>query len=56
MEEKLKEEIMKKSVNGRITCASARSIAETMGVSYKAVGETADLLGIRIKDCQLGCF
>ncbi|MHB8881139.1 MAG: hypothetical protein ACYC69_06470 [Thermodesulfovibrionales bacterium] len=42
--------------DGKITCAIARKIAEDLKVPYKEVGETANRLGIRIKDCQLGCF
>lgn len=42
--------------DGKITCAIARKIAEDLKVPYKEVGEAANRLGIRIKDCQLGCF
>ncbi|MGC2062828.1 MAG: hypothetical protein WA610_07600 [Thermodesulfovibrionales bacterium] len=56
MNELIKKEIQKKAVNGKITCAAARKIAEDLGASYKEVGQAANELGIRIKDCQLGCF
>jgi len=56
MSEKIEKEIQKHSVDGRITCAVARKIAEDCGVPYKSVGEVADKLGVRIRDCQLGCF
>jgi LAO/AO transport system kinase len=52
MEELLKE----KSIDGKIPCSLARRIAEEIGVSYKEVGETANELKIKIKDCELGCF
>jgi LAO/AO transport system kinase len=56
MEKKLKEEMLKKSIKGKISCSGARDIAEKLNVSYKEVGTAADELGIKIKDCQLGCF
>jgi hypothetical protein len=56
MKKELKEEMLKKAVNGRLSCAAARKIAEKLGVSYKEIGSAADALGIRIKSCQLGCF
>ncbi len=56
MKKELKEEMLKKTVDGRLTCAAARKLAEDLGLSYKEVGSAADELGIKIKDCQLGCF
>ncbi|MBF0456400.1 MAG: molybdopterin-guanine dinucleotide biosynthesis protein MobB [Nitrospirae bacterium] len=44
------------SQDGRISCAQARKAAEALGVSYDKVGETANLLNIRITSCELGCF
>lgn len=56
MTENLKEEILRHSVDGRLTCPDARGIAERLGISYPEVGSAADSLGIRIKGCELGCF
>jgi len=56
MKEKLKKELINKAVNGKISCAVARKIAEELEVSYKEIGSAADELAIKIKDCQLGCF
>lgn len=42
--------------NGRITCAAAFRIVETLGVDPGDLGVTADLLEIRIIHCQLGLF
>ena len=56
MKKELKEEMLKKAVNGKLSCPAARKIAEKLGISYKEAGEAADELGIKIKDCQLGCF
>ncbi len=56
MKEELKEELQNKAADGRLPCAVARKLAEDLGLTYKEVGAAADELGIRIKDCQLGCF
>jgi hypothetical protein len=56
MKEELKEEMLKRAVNGRLSCAAAREVAEKLGLPYKEVGIAANELGIKIKDCQLGCF
>lgn len=40
----------------RILCKDAREIAEELGISYKKVGNVANELKIKIKDCELGCF
>jgi LAO/AO transport system kinase len=47
---------MRKAVDRKLTCAVARKIAEDLGVPYADVGAVADQLGIKIKNCQLGCF
>lgn len=56
MKKELKEELLKKAVDGKISCAVARKIAEGTGLPYKEVGAAADELGIKIKNCELGCF
>ncbi len=56
MEEKIKEELSKKSVEGKLTCGAARKVAEDLGVPYSAVGRAANELKIKITDCELGCF
>ncbi len=56
MKKELKEKMLKKVTDGRLSCAAARKLAEDLGISYKEVGAAADELGIKIKDCQLGCF
>jgi len=56
MKEELKELMMKRAENGKLPCAVARKIAEDLDIPYKDVGDAANELGIRIKNCQLGCF
>lgn len=41
---------------GRITCARAHELAEQMKVPLIVIGQAADRLNIKIKNCQLGCF
>ena len=56
MKEELRQEMLRRAVEGRLSCAAARKIAEELNIPYRDVGEAADQLGIRINDCQLGCF
>ena len=56
VKDKVEEEIKRKAVKGKLSCISARKIAEEAGVSYKIVGNAADRLKIKITNCQLGCF
>ena len=41
---------------GYLSCPVAWKIAKDYNISKIAVGEIADRLGIRITNCQLGCF
>ena len=41
---------------GGLTCARASRLAEEMGVAPRLVGETATAMGLKITNCQLGCF
>ena len=56
MNEELKKELVGKASDGKIPCSVARKIAEDLNIPYKYVGDAANDLGIRIKNCQLGCF
>lgn len=56
MKEKVEKQLRAKVVNDTISCAVARALAEDIGISYKEVGAAADKLGIKIEECQLGCF
>lgn len=42
--------------DGRISCPRARQLAEQLGVPARVIGRAADRLGIKIRDCELGCF
>ncbi len=41
---------------GWIRCSTARGFAEKLGASHRQVGMLMDLLQIKIRDCELGCF
>ncbi len=41
---------------GYVACPTAWRLAKDQGVSRLAVGVMIDRLGIRVADCQLGCF
>ena len=56
MKDELRQEVLKKAVEGKLSCATARKIAEDLKLPYQEIGEAANELGIRIKSCQLGCF
>jgi hypothetical protein len=46
----------KKGEDNKIACAMLRKLAEDHGVPYKVAGAAADDLGIKVRDCDLGCF
>jgi hypothetical protein len=56
MNEKIKELLKKKAIDGKIACPAARKIAEELSIPYKEVGRNADELRIKITGCELGCF
>ncbi len=41
---------------GHLPCGSAFKIARDAGVPRLAVGDVTDRLGIRVSNCQIGCF
>ncbi|MCA1961856.1 MAG: hypothetical protein LDL33_13815 [Desulfomonile sp.] len=55
-EEKIRELIMKKQTNSRISCKAAFEVADEAGVSRMAVGRLLNEMKIKIHSCQLGCF
>jgi MOSC domain-containing protein YiiM len=52
----IRETLQRAAEDGKIPCAKAFQIAEEFKVTKKKVGEILNELGIRIKQCQLGCF
>jgi len=50
------EAVKAKATDDRVTCPVLRKFAEDSGVPYKVAGAAADAAGIRVKNCDLGCF
>ena len=54
--EEMKAAILAKAVDGKVTCPVLRKFAEDNGVNYKVAGTAADMAGVRVHNCDLGCF
>jgi hypothetical protein len=50
------EAVKAKAVDGRVTCPVLRKLADDLGVTVRAVGDAANEAGVKIKNCELGCF
>ncbi len=55
-ENRIRELIMSKQSDGRISCRQAFRVAEEAGVSTLEVGRLLNEMEIKIHSCQLGCF
>lgn len=54
--EPIAKEIRKNAPDGALACAMAEKISKELKVPMAEVGTNADLLEIKIKECQLGLF
>ncbi len=54
--ERIAKAIQEKSTGGELACGMAEKISKELQVTLSDVGRTADLLEIKIKQCQLGLF
>ena len=54
--DEMQDAIRAKAVDGKVTCAVLRKFAEDTGVAYKVAGAAADIAGVRVQNCDLGCF
>jgi hypothetical protein len=52
----IEKEVKASLVEGFLPCAVALGIARRLNVDGREVGAAADSLGIRVINCQLGCF
>lgn len=41
---------------GYLTCEEAHQLAEAENVTLATVGKAVQAVGVKIRDCQLGCF
>ena len=56
LDDELKYEITKTQREGKITCGEATQIAYDLKKPMLKVGQTLDVLGVKIIECQLGLF
>ncbi len=49
-------DILRTAKDEKIDCTQALAIAKKYNVSPKEIGVEIDKLGIKIHNCQLGCF
>jgi hypothetical protein len=56
LNERIAKAIREKSSGGKLACATGETIAKELNVGIAEVGITADLLEMKIKECQLGLF
>jgi len=54
--EQIAKAIREKSPGGALSCAMGEKISKELKVDMAEVGKTADLLEMKIKECQLGLF
>ena len=54
--ERIAEAIRENSPDGTLACAMGERISKELKVDLSEVGTTADLMGMKIKKCQLGLF
>jgi hypothetical protein len=54
--EQIAKAVREKSPGGALGCAMAEKISRELKVGMAEVGITADLLEIKVKECQLGLF
>ncbi|MBI4966034.1 MAG: hypothetical protein HY913_22330 [Desulfomonile tiedjei] len=55
-ENELKDLIMRRQVDGKISCKVVFDIADEAGASKGELGELLNEMRIKIRACQLGCF
>ena len=48
--------LMKLAEQGTLTCTDAHQLAEAEGIPLMLIGKAAAAAGVKIVDCQLGCF
>lgn len=55
-QEELKNKIIELAKQGKLTCEEAHQLAESEAVPLVIIGKVAVEAGVKINDCQLGCF
>ncbi len=54
--DEIDQKLQNMAFDGMITCAQATQLARSLSVEPLLVGKKAERLGLKITDCQLGCF
>lgn len=54
--QRIDEEIEKQAENRGLDCEKAMELAKRLSIGNKEIGERCNELGIKIRNCQLGCF
>jgi hypothetical protein len=52
----IRDALLKSAIRGTLPCAVAFDVAKHLGVAPGDIGQTADLLELRLVKCQLGLF
>ena len=56
MTEELLDKVRKLVSNGKLSCAQAHRFAQDHSIELKKMKLLLDACGIKLKECQLGCF
>ena len=56
LRQKIYNEIVTIECKKKISCSKAHQISSELNVSLKKIGEICNEEGIKISQCQLGCF
>ena len=54
--DELEKEVIGSLVGGYLPCPVGLNLSRRLEIDSKKIGDTVDDLGIRVSDCQLGCF
>ena len=54
--DKLIEKVKAAAPDNRISCGAALKLAEAEKVSSRDLGDLLDEIGVKVSECQLGCF
>jgi len=54
--QELRDRLAEAAVNGRVSCLACWKIADDLGLERRAASAACELLGLKIKPCQLGAF
>ncbi|MBW2183783.1 MAG: hypothetical protein JRF49_07955 [Deltaproteobacteria bacterium] len=56
MAEELQEKLRKLAPDGKLSCAQAHRFAQDQSIELEKMKLLLDVCGIKLKECQLGCF